>query len=82
MLNQLNRSLDSYGLIQLIEKLKSLGANVVEIDLPMIKYALAVYYLLMASEVSSNMARFDSVRYGSAANGASFEVDSNEAEVN
>lgn len=46
------------------EKLKNLGAEIVEVDLPMIKYALAAYYLLMPSEVSSNMSRFDGVRYG------------------
>ncbi|MCL5410538.1 MAG: Asp-tRNA(Asn)/Glu-tRNA(Gln) amidotransferase subunit GatA [Patescibacteria group bacterium] len=47
-----------------VEQLKSLGAEVVDISLPTAKYALAVYYILMPAEVSSNLARFDGIRYG------------------
>jgi aspartyl-tRNA(Asn)/glutamyl-tRNA(Gln) amidotransferase subunit A len=47
-----------------IEKLKSAGVEVKEVSLPHIKYSLAVYYVLMPAEVSSNMARFDSIKYG------------------
>ncbi|MBD3281243.1 hypothetical protein GF391_00665 [Candidatus Uhrbacteria bacterium] len=47
-----------------LDRLKSLGAELVEIDLPYIDEALAVYYLLMPSEVSANLARFDAIRYG------------------
>lgn len=47
-----------------IAKLKSLGAEIVDVSLPMAKYALAVYYILMPAEVSSNLARFDGIRYG------------------
>lgn len=47
-----------------IEKFKSLGASIVDINLPHAKYALPAYYIIVPSEVSSNMARFDGVRYG------------------
>jgi aspartyl-tRNA(Asn)/glutamyl-tRNA(Gln) amidotransferase subunit A len=44
--------------------MKSLGAKLVEIDLPFIDEALAVYYVLMPCEVSANLSRFDGMRYG------------------
>lgn len=47
-----------------IESLKSRGAEIVEIHLPHTKYAIAVYYLIATAEASSNLARFDGVRYG------------------
>lgn len=47
-----------------IDKFKELGAEIVSIDLPHIKYSLSTYYLIMPSEVSSNLARFDGIRYG------------------
>ena len=47
-----------------IKKYESLGAEIVEISLPNTEYALAVYYILMPAEVSSNLARFDGIRYG------------------
>lgn len=47
-----------------LEKLKSLGHEIKEISLPNIGYALACYYVLMPAEVSSNLARFDGVRFG------------------
>jgi aspartyl-tRNA(Asn)/glutamyl-tRNA(Gln) amidotransferase subunit A len=47
-----------------IKKLESLGANVEEISLPTGNDAVAVYYLIMPSEVSANMARYDGIRYG------------------
>jgi aspartyl-tRNA(Asn)/glutamyl-tRNA(Gln) amidotransferase subunit A len=40
------------------------GATIVEVDCPSFAYALAAYYLVMPSEVSSNLARFDAMRYG------------------
>ena len=43
---------------------ESLGAEVVEVSCPHFDYALAAYYLIAPSECSSNLARFDSVRYG------------------
>lgn len=52
-----------------IEKFKSLGYTVVDINLPSISYSLAVYYVLVPAEVSSNLARFDGVKYGLRMNG-------------
>lgn len=49
---------------QAVETLKQLGAEVVEISLPHALYSLAVYYLIAPSEASSNLARFDGMRYG------------------
>ncbi len=43
---------------------ESLGAEVVDISLPYTEYALAVYYILASAEASSNLARFDGIRYG------------------
>ena len=47
-----------------VETLKSLGARTVEIDLPHSEYAVAAYYVIAPSEASSNLARYDGVRYG------------------
>lgn len=47
-----------------IEVLKSLGAEIKVIKLPMSSYALAVYHILASSEASSNLARFDGIKYG------------------
>ena len=47
-----------------LDRLKSLGANLVEINLDYAIYANPVYNIVMSSEVSSNMSRFDGVRYG------------------
>lgn len=47
-----------------IETLKKLGAKTKDISLPHTKYAVPTYYILCPSEVSSNMARYDGIRYG------------------
>jgi len=47
-----------------LEVLKSLGATIVEVDCPHFPYALDTYYLIMPAEASSNLAKFDGVRYG------------------
>lgn len=47
-----------------IEKIQALGAKIVEISLPHTQYALAVYYIINFSEVSSNLARYDGIRFG------------------
>lgn len=47
-----------------VAQLKDLGAEVIEVSCPNFEYALAAYYLILPSEVSSNLARFDSMRYG------------------
>lgn len=47
-----------------IKKLESLGAKIIEISLPNTKYAVPTYYIITPSEVSSNLARFDGIKYG------------------
>ncbi len=47
-----------------LEHLRAAGAEVVEVSCPSFKYALAAYYLILPSEASSNLAKFDSVRFG------------------
>ncbi|MEK7518094.1 MAG: Asp-tRNA(Asn)/Glu-tRNA(Gln) amidotransferase subunit GatA [Patescibacteria group bacterium] len=47
-----------------MQLIKSLGAEIVPIDLPHEKYAIATYYIIQPSEVSSNLARYDGIRYG------------------
>lgn len=47
-----------------IEKLASLGASVKEITLPHTKYSVACYYIITSSEISSNLSRFDGIKYG------------------
>jgi len=51
-----------------IRHLEKKGAKVVEISLPMTKYAVALYYILMPAELSANLARFDGIRFGSKPN--------------
>jgi aspartyl-tRNA(Asn)/glutamyl-tRNA(Gln) amidotransferase subunit A len=46
------------------KKLEKLGAKIVNISLPHTEYSLAVYYTLVPCEISSNMARYDGIRYG------------------
>ena len=47
-----------------IKKLEGLGAEIIEISLPHSPYALAAYYIIISSEISANMARYDGIRYG------------------
>ena len=47
-----------------IELLKSLGASYREISMPNVEYGLATYYIIAPAEASSNLARYDGVRYG------------------
>lgn len=49
---------------QTVRRLEALGASVKEISLPLLPYALPAYYVLSAAEASSNLARYDGVRYG------------------
>lgn len=50
-----DRSLDTF---------KELGAQIVDIDLSILKYSIPVYYILATAEASTNLARFDGIRYG------------------
>ncbi len=52
------------SVLDALEVLKGLGATVDEVSLPHSKYALAAYYILSSSEASSNLSRFDGIRYG------------------
>ena len=52
------------GLKSQIEKLKSEGYEIVELSMPVLKYALAVYYVVVPAEVASNLSRYDGIRYG------------------
>ncbi|MBI4281185.1 Asp-tRNA(Asn)/Glu-tRNA(Gln) amidotransferase subunit GatA [Candidatus Uhrbacteria bacterium] len=56
---------------QAIQKLEELGAEIREVSLPRTEYALATYYVIMPSEVSANLARYDGVRFGCRATSAS-----------
>lgn len=57
------------------EILQKRGAEIVEISLPHTKYAPAVYYILASAECSSNLARFDGVRYGFRAEGENLSLE-------
>lgn len=52
-----------------IDKLRRAGHIVEEVNLPMLQYALAMYYIIVPAEVSSNLARYDGIRYGHRAEG-------------
>ena len=47
-----------------VEQLREAGAEIVEVSCPHLEYSLGAYYLIMPAEVSSNLARFDGMRYG------------------
>jgi aspartyl-tRNA(Asn)/glutamyl-tRNA(Gln) amidotransferase subunit A len=47
-----------------LETLKNLGAVIVDIDLNILKYSIATYYIVATAEASTNLARFDGIRYG------------------
>jgi aspartyl-tRNA(Asn)/glutamyl-tRNA(Gln) amidotransferase subunit A len=47
-----------------LDRLKEQGHTVTEVSLPLLKYSLAMYYIIVPAEISSNLARYDGVRYG------------------
>ena len=53
-----------------IQKLADLGCEIIKLSLPHTKYAVPTYYIVATAEASSNLARFDGVRYGYRADGA------------
>lgn len=55
---------------QAISNYEKLGAKIVDIELPYAKYSIAVYYIIATAEASSNLARYDGVRYGFRAEGS------------
>jgi len=57
-----------------IGKLESLGASTVEVTIPHLEYTIATYYLLCMCEASSNLARFDGLRYGNMSEDLSGDV--------
>jgi aspartyl-tRNA(Asn)/glutamyl-tRNA(Gln) amidotransferase subunit A len=50
-----------------LEKLKAKGYEIRDVEMPTLPYGLAVYYVVMPAEVSTNLARFDGIRYGHSA---------------
>ncbi|ERM84485.1 glutamyl-tRNA(Gln) amidotransferase [Rhodonellum psychrophilum GCM71 = DSM 17998] len=50
--------------LAVLEKLKNEGHQVEEVDFPLLKYTLPTYYILTTAEASSNLSRFDGVKYG------------------
>ena len=50
--------------LEYAEKLKQLGYEIEEVNLDMMQYSLAMYYIIVPAELSSNLARYDGVRYG------------------
>jgi aspartyl-tRNA(Asn)/glutamyl-tRNA(Gln) amidotransferase subunit A len=57
-----------------IEKLESLGVTTVEVSIPHLEYTIATYYLLCMCEASSNLARYDGLRYGKVKDALSGDV--------
>jgi len=55
---------------QAIETLRSAGHSVEEVDLPTFRHALAVYYIVVPAELTSNLARYDGIKYGMQKDGA------------
>ncbi len=57
-------------MLEAVEQMKAAGAQVEEVDLPATKLALPAYYILVPAEISSNLARYDGIKYGHAAGSA------------
>ncbi len=47
-----------------LDELKAAGHTIVELEMPTLKYALAVYYIVVPAEIASNLSRYDGIRYG------------------
>lgn len=60
---------------QTVSRFEKLGYKIVDVSLPSLEYALATYYVLMPAEVSSNLSRFDGVKYGVRKEGATLLDD-------
>ena len=57
----------------MVDELSKAGAEIVEVSLPTVEIALSAYYLVAPAEASANLARFDGIRYGLRADGATTE---------
>jgi len=53
-----------------LDKARAAGHTVEEVSMPILKYALAMYYIIVSAEISSNLARYDGIRYGKRAEAA------------
>lgn len=62
-----------------VEKLRELGAEIVDISLPHTQYGISAYYIICPAEVSSNMGRYDGIRYGHVTEWL-FDIGKNRAE--
>jgi aspartyl-tRNA(Asn)/glutamyl-tRNA(Gln) amidotransferase subunit A len=60
---------------EMIAKLEAKGAEIVPVQLDSIKYGISVYYILATAEASSNLARFDGIRYGHRADIKQIKID-------
>lgn len=60
---------------QAVRQCEQLGAQVLDVSLPMTQYAIATYYIIASAEASANLARFDGVRYGFRAPGVKEVLD-------
>ena len=58
-----------------VEVFRGLGAQIVEVDLPHTEYGIATYYIVATAEASSNLARYDGVRYGRRADDTADMID-------
>lgn len=63
-----------------IEEMRKLGAEIIDISLPHTKEGVAVYYVICPAEVTSNMARYDGIRYGHKSELSWFDIVSNRSE--
>ena len=52
------------AIMKAVEVMKKLGAKIIDVSLPLTKYAIPTYYVLVKSEGSTNMARYDGIKYG------------------
>lgn len=57
-------------LLAAAEQLKKLGAEIIDVDVPLAKYSAPVYYIVTSAEASSNLGRYDGIRYGYSAQNA------------
>lgn len=55
--------------LEYVDRLRTAGHTVEEVEMPILKYALAMYYIIVPAEISSNLARYDGIRYGHRAEG-------------